>query len=99
MTRFRAISRSVVLALVGAGMVGAPGFSAPVLAQEAEEPVIVAQADCYAIGQQVAAQHGGQLARASRSSRGGQDVCVIVVLVPGKGGQRPRRIEVVVPAN
>ena len=29
----------------------------------------------------------------------GQQVCVIVVLVPGKNGERPRRTEVVVPAN
>ncbi|TIU90596.1 MAG: hypothetical protein E5W01_10010 [Mesorhizobium sp.] len=26
-------------------------------------------------------------------------VCVIVVLVPGKDGQRPRRTEIVVPLN
>lgn len=56
-------------------------------------------ADCYAIGQQVAAQNGGTLAKAQSASRGGQQVCVIVVLVPGKDGQRPRRTEIVVPAN
>ncbi len=60
---------------------------------------VVAAADCYSIGQQVADQHGGTLARASESSQGGQSVCVIVVLVPGKDGQRPRRVEVVVPAS
>ncbi len=65
----------------------------------AEQPVIVAQADCYAIGQQIAAQNGGTLAKASQSNQGGQTVCVIVVLVPGKEGQRPRRQEFVVPAN
>lgn len=54
-------------------------------------------ADCYSIGQQVAAQEGGTLAKASASSQSGQNVCVIVVLVPGKDGQRPRRVEVVVP--
>jgi hypothetical protein len=56
-------------------------------------------ADCYAIGQQVAQQNGGTLAKASQSTRGGQPVCVIVVLVPGKEGQRPRRSEIVVPLN
>ncbi len=65
----------------------------------AEQPIIVAQGDCYAIGQQIAAQNGGTLARASQANRGGQTVCVIVVLVPGKEGQRPRRQEFVVPAN
>ena len=54
-------------------------------------------ADCYAVGQEVAAQKGGTLAKASSSTRGGQAVCVIVVLVPGKDGERPRRAEVVVP--
>ncbi len=64
-----------------------------------KQPIIVAQGDCYAIGQQIAAQNGGTLARASQANRGGQTVCVIVVLVPGKEGQRPRRQEFVVPAN
>ena len=59
----------------------------------------VAAADCYAVGEQVAAQYGGTLAKASASNRGGQTVCHIVVLVPGKGGQRPRRIQVDVPAG
>lgn len=56
-------------------------------------------ADCYSIGEQVASQQGGTLARASQSKRGGRTVCVIVVLVPGRDGQRPRRAEIVVPAN
>ena len=62
-------------------------------------PTVVAQGDCYAIGQQVAAQNGGTLARASQSDQGGRPVCVVVVLVPGKDGKRPRRVEFVVPAN
>jgi hypothetical protein len=75
---------------------------APMLPADAagrNKDVLVAQADCYAIGQQVAAQNGGTLARAQSANRGGQEVCVIVVLVPGKEGQRPRRAEFVVPAN
>ena len=58
-----------------------------------------AASDCYAIGQQVAQQNGGTFAKASQSTRGGQPVCVIVVLVPGKDGKRPRRAEFVVPQN
>lgn len=54
-------------------------------------------ASCYAVGQQVASQKGGTLAKASQANRGGQQVCVIVILVPGKDGQRPRRTEIVVP--
>lgn len=56
-------------------------------------------ADCYAIGQQIAAQNGGQLANVSQTERGGQPACVVVVLIPGKDGGRPRREEFVVPAN
>jgi hypothetical protein len=56
-------------------------------------------ADCYSVGERVAAQNGGRLARASSQTRGGKTVCVVVVLVPGKGGQRPRRAEIVVPAD
>ena len=63
------------------------------------EQVMMAAADCYSVGEQVAAQYGGTLAKASQQNNGGQIVCVIVVLVPGKDGQRPRRTEVVVPAN
>jgi hypothetical protein len=57
----------------------------------------LAQGDCYAVGQQIAAENGGTLAKATPEDRGGQQVCVIVVLVPGQDGQRPRRAEFVVP--
>lgn len=55
--------------------------------------------DCHAIGQREADRAGGQLARATLDNRGGQQVCVIVVLMPAKDGQRPRRNEIVVPAQ
>lgn len=58
-----------------------------------------AAADCYAVGQRVAAQNGGQLAKARPDTRHGKTVCVIVVLIPAKDGQRPRRAEIVVPAG
>ena len=63
------------------------------------EEFVVAAADCYAVGQQVAAQKGGELYGANAANRGGQEVCVVVVLVPGTNGKPPRRVEVVVPAN
>lgn len=64
-----------------------------------QAPILLAQgdADCYAIGQRIAAENGGTLAKASAESRGGQTVCKIVVLVPGQGGERPRRREFTVP--
>jgi len=83
--------RSAVIAPVAALALTTAGF--------ADQPLVVAQADCYAIGQQVAAERGGQLARASEANQGGRPVCVVVVLVPGKDGQRPRRTEIVVPRN
>ena len=72
------------------------GFTA---ASIAGEPLLVAQADCYAVGERVAAERGGTLARASEANQGGRAVCVVVGLVPGKDGERPRRTEVVVPRN
>jgi hypothetical protein len=88
-----------------AGLIAATGFTVSELfaapAWTEDNPVQMAQGgvDCYAIGEQVAAQYGGTLARATPANRGGQIVCQIVVLVPGKGGGRPRRVQVVVPAR
>ena len=93
--RFRTI---VALALTAGAAFGVPSAMAvPVVVPQMENVVFPVAADCYAVGQQVAAQKGGTLAKASQSTRGGQTVCVIVVLVPGKDGQRPRRAEVIVP--
>ncbi|TPI16529.1 hypothetical protein FJW06_04790 [Mesorhizobium sp. B4-1-3] len=89
--------RKAVLALVAAGLFASQTTAMPVIDPSVDQPVVLAAGDCYAIGQQVAAQNGGTLAKASQATRGGQQVCVIVVLVPGKNGQRPRRSEIVVP--
>jgi hypothetical protein len=56
-------------------------------------------ADCYSAGQRVADQNGGQLARVRPETRRGKTVCVVVVLIPPKNGQHPRRVEIVVPAE
>ena len=98
MKTLRSISRFTTLALCAA-VVATQAPAAPLAVEEQAEPMIVAPADFYSIGQQVAAQSGGTLARASASTQGGRPVCVIVVLVPGKEGQRPRRREIVVPAG
>jgi hypothetical protein len=95
MHRLRSISRPrIALALICALFAG-PAAAGPA----GVEPVLLAQGDCYAIGAQIAAQNGGTLAKASPSSQGGQSVCVVVILVPGKDGQRPRRVQMVVPQN
>ncbi|AZO24909.1 hypothetical protein EJ070_32440 [Mesorhizobium sp. M1E.F.Ca.ET.045.02.1.1] len=99
MKTFRSHIRTATLALAAAGVLASQAIAMPAIEPSAEQPVVLAAGDCYAIGQQVAAQNGGTLAKASQSTRGGQPVCVIVVLVPGKEGQRPRRSEIVVPLN
>lgn len=97
------ILRKVLAAVLGALLANASPAAAAVLplpvAPPADKLVEFVAADCYAIGQRVAAQQGGQLAKASPDTQGGQPVCRIVVLLPGKDGQRPRRAEIVVPAN
>ncbi|MGE0501445.1 MAG: hypothetical protein AB7I79_07225 [Rhizobiaceae bacterium] len=72
-------------------------IATPAMQPSAPETIVLASGDCYAVGQQIASQNGGQLAKATLSKRGGQNVCVIVVLVPAKDGGRPQRAEFVVP--
>lgn len=84
MKTFRTLLAALTASLVLAGPLASPVVAAP---------------DCHAIGQRYAAQAGGQLARATPEVRGGQQVCVIVVLMPARDGQRPRRNEIVVPAG
>lgn len=94
--------RPIASTVAAAFLATATAFAgAPARAAGAEwtDDVQVAQADCYSVGQQVAEQNGGTLAAAKEANRGGQTVCVVVVLVPGKDGQRPRRMEIVVPLN
>jgi hypothetical protein len=103
MDAFRTFFRPAALALCMTGLVTAPAFAmpAPRLATTLAQTgfVMTVASDCYAVGQQVAEQKGGTLAKASQATQGGQPVCVIVVLVPGKDGERPRRSEIVVPQN
>ncbi|AGF74270.1 hypothetical protein BAnh1_03880 [Bartonella australis AUST/NH1] len=55
--------------------------------------------NCAEIGKKVAIQQRGMLTRSTLSVRGGRNVCVVVVVVPAYDGQKPRRIEVTVPAD
>ncbi|MBA8821212.1 hypothetical protein FHW00_003561 [Ochrobactrum sp. P6BSIII] len=69
----------------------------PIAAPQTSNLLIAAAGDCAAVGEQVAAKQGGQLAKATPSTQNGAPVCVVVVLVPGRDGERPRRVEVAVP--
>lgn len=75
------------------------GHAAPAVAPSVAVPLTTpVQAGCSGVAQQLAAEYGGK-ARASLQKRGGQDVCVVVIIVEGKDGARAQRIERVVPAN
>jgi len=74
-----------------------PAAALPAAAPSAPSPVTFVAGNCYAIGQQVAEENGGTLARASEDVEGGQPVCRVVILIKGKDGERPRRAEIVVP--
>lgn len=95
----RTIFRTATGALCGAGLLASQAAATPIMRPAVDDPIVLVGGDCYSIGQQVAAQNGGTLARATQGTQGGQPVCRIVVLVPGKDGQRPRRTEIVVPKN
>lgn len=102
MKKVLATLRSAVFVLLAGSLLAVPAEAGPRLETKpyaAGHIATTVQADCYAIGQQVAAQNGGTLARASLSNQGGRAVCVIVVVTPGKDGQRGRRQEIVVPAG
>ena len=100
MNTFRTISRALAVYLAASGIALASAEATPIIMPSPPaDTVVPVAADCYSIGMRVAAQEGGQYAGASLETRGGRAVCVVVVLVPAKDGQRPRRKEVVVPAG
>lgn len=95
LSAFKLIAGLVVAA------VSSPVMSAslPMVVPHKADLVVAAADDCAAAGQRVAAAQGGTLTKATPAVQGGRKVCVIVVLVPGRDGERPRRVEVAVPAE
>lgn len=91
--------RAFAVACLAFALAAVPAHAVPRTAPKADTAVVLAQGDCYAVGQSVAADSGGKLLKASAETRGGERVCRIVVRVPGKDGERPRRAEFVVPQN
>lgn len=59
--------------------------------------IVRTSGDCSGAASQVVGQTGGQLLSASPQTQGGQAVCVITVLVPGNGNDRPKKVTVTVP--
>ncbi|PWL19021.1 hypothetical protein DKP76_00090 [Falsochrobactrum shanghaiense] len=89
---FALIAASIGLLPVDAGAL-------PIGTPQKSSLVIAAAGDCAAVGERVAASQGGQLAKATPTVQNGKPMCIIVVLVPGRDGERPRRVEVAVPAQ
>lgn len=85
---------SIAQAFGGAAIDGPASGSA---ADGDAAPERIAQADCSAAAAQAAAQTGGQVLSVSASSQGGRTVCVVTVLIPGQGGERPRRTTITIP--
>ncbi len=84
------------------GLAGAPAvFAAPLIAgniaADAAPLVVTVEGDCYAVGEDKAAELGGTLAKARPDVDGDIPVCRLVIVVPGKDGERPKRVELVVP--
>ena len=95
MNRIANLSRIFALA-ASAFAFGVTGVvAAPTVLPNAPQLLVPVQADCYAIGQRVAAEMGGKLANVSASGSN----CVVTVVIPAQNGQPPRRERVVVPAN
>lgn len=95
MNTFHTLRRAMIALLLTAPAAFAAPVAVPLDAPALAQPVA---ANCNAIAQQMAAQYGGK-ARATLQNRGGQQVCVVVIVVEGKNGQRAQRIEQVVPLN
>jgi len=58
-----------------------------------------AAADCTAIGRRIATEQGGQLTKTVPVVQNGRNICVVIIIVPGRNGEKPRRVEVAVPAS
>ncbi|MGU3574768.1 hypothetical protein ACLBWZ_04510 [Brucellaceae bacterium C25G] len=95
------LSAFTLLIGMAAASIGSPANAAsfPMVVPHKASLVVTAADDCAAAGQRVAAAQGGTLTKATPAVQGGRNVCVIVVLVPGRDGERPRRVEVAVPAE
>jgi len=58
---------------------------------------VQASEDCTAIGQVFAAEQGGRLTEATSCyAQCGKGMCVIVVLLPGRNGEKPCRVEIAI---
>ncbi|WP_455481079.1 hypothetical protein V3564_01460 [Bartonella sp. B12(2025)] len=59
----------------------------------------VLAAGCVEVGRKVATQENGVLVRSKLVVQDGKDMCMIVVVVPARDGEKLRRVEVSIPAD
>ncbi|WP_455479721.1 hypothetical protein V4B17_01315 [Bartonella sp. B23] len=59
----------------------------------------VLAADCAEMGKKVAVQKSGVLVRSIPIIQDGKNMCEVVVIVPARGGEKLRRVEVSVPLD
>jgi len=69
----------------------------PIAAPQTSNILVAAADDCAAVAKDFADKQGGKVASVTPSVRNGAPVCIVVVLVPGRDGERPRRVEQAVP--
>lgn len=85
------ITAAMLLVAIAAPASALPFAAAQPPAAAAIE-IIPVQANCNAVAQQIAAQHGGTPANVRMENRGGRNVCVGEVIVPARDGQMGRKI-------
>ncbi|WP_110751006.1 hypothetical protein [Phyllobacterium leguminum] len=93
------IAALIVIAGTAAASSAALAAALPLTSPQKGALLVKVAGDCVAIGQRVAGEQGGTLTKATPAVQNGRNVCVVVVLVPGRDGERPRRVEVAVPSN
>lgn len=59
----------------------------------------VVAAGCVEVGKKIATQENGVLVRLKPVVQDGKNMCMVVVVVPARDGEKPRRVEVFVPNN
>lgn len=59
----------------------------------------VLAAGCTEVGRNVATQEKGVLVRSKPVVQDGKDMCMVVVIVPARDGEKLRRVEVFVSAD
>lgn len=99
MTHLRFILSLAVAALIAASAVTRAEAAMTVLPSPQPDTILTVQGNCSAIAQQVAAENGGRVGRATIETRGGKKVCVVVVVINAKDGMPTQRLQREIPLD